>query len=213
MNSKSNGFTLLEVLISLVLLTILLGVVYSSFFTIQRALDRFDGVSLKYHEVRTALDAMRREIEGAFLENLNSFNQGKDHTSFIIRDRDIFGNSASTLQLTAYTFKGSGSKTVLYSLEEGDSGLVLLKKESNPFLLIKGNPENDSVRDKGYTSEIAEDVKGFTAEVLFKGKWIRTWDTKETPTLPEVVRISIEFDDGGKKVKLTEYARPKTRNQ
>ncbi len=206
-DSRGNGFTLLEVLISLVLLTILLGTVYSSFFTIQRALDRFDGVSLKYHEVRTALDAMRREIEGAFIKNLNP----QDHTAFIIKDRDIFGNPASFLQLTSFTFKGSGSKTVLYHVEGGENSLVLFKTESNPFLLITDPSVMDSLRGKGFTSEIAEEIMGFTVEAYYKNKWIKTWDTntKEIPDLPETVRISIEFDDGGKKVKLTEYARPK----
>ena len=67
-NSRRGGFTLIEVLLSLALLTIVLGVVYSSFFTVQRALERFDGISLKYHEARTALDIIRREIDGAILE-------------------------------------------------------------------------------------------------------------------------------------------------
>ena len=64
-----NGFTLLEVLLSLTLLTIILGAAYSSFFTIQRAIERFTDVSLKYQDARTALDLMQREIEGALLKN------------------------------------------------------------------------------------------------------------------------------------------------
>jgi prepilin-type N-terminal cleavage/methylation domain-containing protein len=47
-----SGFTLIEVLVSLALLTIVLGAIYSSFFSVQNALERFDSVSLKYHEAR-----------------------------------------------------------------------------------------------------------------------------------------------------------------
>ncbi|MBI4839084.1 MAG: prepilin-type N-terminal cleavage/methylation domain-containing protein [Nitrospirae bacterium] len=61
-NSRRAGFTLIEVLLSLVLLTVMLGAVYGSFFSVQKALERFNGVSLKYQEARTALDIMRREI-------------------------------------------------------------------------------------------------------------------------------------------------------
>ena len=84
-NSSRGGFTLIEVLLSISLLVIVLGVVYSSFFTVHRAIERFEGVSLKYHEVRTVLDIMRREIEGAFLETSDA---GRNQTGLVIEDRD-----------------------------------------------------------------------------------------------------------------------------
>jgi prepilin-type N-terminal cleavage/methylation domain-containing protein len=89
-NLPKSGFTLIEVLLSLVLLTIILGTVYSSFFTIQRALERFDGVSLKYHEIRSALDVMRREVESAFLYQSPFLTSTKKQTAFVMKDRDIF---------------------------------------------------------------------------------------------------------------------------
>jgi len=205
---KSYGFTLIEVLLSLVLLTIILGTVYSSFFMVQRALERFDNISLKYHEVRTALDIMRREIEGAFLENSPSSDSDNNKTAFVIEDRDIFGNPISGLQLTAFSFKGSGLKSISYYVLEKNKKLVLLKTESLPFTLSTDKLKTD--KTPGYTMEMIEGIEGFTVEMLFENKWIKTWDTKEAGELPEVVRFSIEFDDKGKRIKLTEYARPKT---
>ena len=199
---NAKGFTLIEVLISLTLLIIVLGAVYSSFFSIQRAMERFEGVSLKYHEARTALDIMRREIDGALLKNPQAEADTMPKASFIIEDRDMFGKSTSSLQLTAFSFRGGGLNTVSYFVTEEDRNLRLQKTE---------NPS--SLKSDGYTMDIIEGIESFTVETLFNNKWVKTWDTANTGQLPEVVRISIEFDANGEIVKLTEYAKPKVGKQ
>lgn len=210
------GFTLLEILLSLALLTIILGAVYASFFTVHSAIERFDNISLKYHEVRTALDLIRREIEGAFLPEHETQNPAPDGAGqnteqrayFQIEDRDIFGKPASTLYLMAFSFKGSGINVISYYAQEKEKGLTLIKAESPAFMMLTDNDLKENLPDKVYISEAAEGIEGFTVEALFNNKWVKTWDTKHTGGLPEIVRVSIEFDDKGKKVKLTEYARP-----
>ncbi|RJQ50360.1 MAG: prepilin-type N-terminal cleavage/methylation domain-containing protein [Nitrospiraceae bacterium] len=198
------GFTLLEVLISLTLLTIVLGAVYSSFFSAQRAFERFNTVSLKYHEARTALDIMRREIEAAILEDSDSGDQNvqkKDiinSTEFVMKDRDVMGKNSSELALTSLSFKGNAVTTSSYYTEEKDGKMNLIKKEA-PL----------GSQSAGYTMEMIDGIEGFTVETFFNARWVKTWDTKNTGSLPEVVRIGIEFDDNGKKVRLVEYARPR----
>jgi prepilin-type N-terminal cleavage/methylation domain-containing protein len=192
-NLKYNGFTLIEILISLTLLTIVLGAVYSSFFSVHSVLERFDNVSLKYHEARTALDIMRREIESS-LQN----NSSKGGPAFIIKDRDVLGKNTSSLELTAFSFKGSGLNTISYYVEEKDGKLDLLRKESPA-----------GIQSREYTMETIETIEGFTVETIFNNQWVRTWNTANSGKLRGMVRISIEFDDNGKKVKLVEYARPR----
>ncbi|MBI5407746.1 MAG: prepilin-type N-terminal cleavage/methylation domain-containing protein [Nitrospirae bacterium] len=197
---SASGFTLIEVLVSITLLTVVLGAVYGSFFSVQRALERFDNVSLKYHDARTALDLMRREIESALLKDTGADTEtGKGgKTDFIIKDRDLLGKSTSILNFTAFSLKSSTANTILYYVEEKDEKLDLLKKEAPSV-----------IKAKEYTMEIVEGIEGFTVESLFNGKWVKTWDTSNTGKIPDMLKISIEFDDNGKKVKLTEFARPK----
>lgn len=199
---NAKGFTLIEVLISLTLLIIVLGAIYSSFFSIQRAMERFEGVSLKYHEARTALDIMRREIDGALLKNPQAEDDSMPKASFIIEDRDMFGKSTSSLLLTAFSFRGGGLNTVSYFVTAEDRNLRLQKTE-----------KPSSLKSDGYTMDIIEGIESFTVETLFNNKWVKTWDTANTGQLPEVVRISIEFDANGEIVKLTEYAKPKVGKQ
>jgi len=198
----SSAFTLIEVLIALALLTIVMGAVYTSFFSVHRALDRFENVSLKYHEARTALDIMRREIEGAIVKNPRSEDENKVTAGFVIKDRDILGISASSLELTSYSFRGNSLISVSYFVTMKDGTLSLIKQESPPGL-----------QQKGYSLDFMEDIRGFTVETLFNTTWVKTWDTATTGKLPEIVRLSIEFDDNGKVVTLSEYAKPKVGTQ
>ncbi len=196
MKNRTTGFTLIEVLVSLTLLSVVLGAVYTSFFSVNRAIERFDNISLKYHETRTVLDMMRREIEGSFF-TMDKSAKGK--TDFRLIDKDLFGKSTSSLELTCFSFKGYSSSRVSYSIRETDGKLDLMKTEAPAGL-----------DTEGYTIEIIEDIEGFSAEVLFNNKWVKTWDTAETDELPKEVRVTIEFNDNTKTVKLTEYARPMT---
>jgi prepilin-type N-terminal cleavage/methylation domain-containing protein len=197
-NLKSTGFTLIEILISLTLLTIVLGAVYSSFFSVQSVLERFDNVSLKYQETRTALDIMRREIESALQKNSHANKDAEDSTAFVIKDRDIVGKNISELDLTAFSFKGSGLNTISYYVEEKDGKLNLFKKEAP-----------SGMKSREYSVEIIEGIEGFTVETFFNNQWVKTWDTANSGNLRGIVRVSIEFDDNGKKVTLVEYARPR----
>jgi prepilin-type N-terminal cleavage/methylation domain-containing protein len=196
--ADSSAFTLIEVLVSLTLLTVVLGAIYSTFFSVQTAMERFDNVSLKYHEARTALDIIRREIESALLKDPEIEDDSKVKASFVIKDRDILGNNASSLELTSFSFRGYNPNSISYFIKSGDNKLSLFKKETPPLL-----------QSKGYTLEILENIESFSVETLFNNKWVRTWDAAETGRLPEVVRVIIEFNDNGNIIKLTEYARPR----
>jgi general secretion pathway protein J len=196
------GFTLIEVLVTLTLLTIVLGALYSSFFSVQRATERFDNVSLKYHEVRTTLDIMRREIEGSLLKNPGEEDETKPKAAFLIKDRDIFGKNTSSLDFMSFSFKGSRLNAISYYVKAKEKILNLHKTEKPSVL-----------ESEGYAMEVIEEIEGFTVETRFNNKWVKTWDTANTDQLPEMVKISIEFNDNDKMVTLTEYARPRVGKQ
>ena len=206
-NSRREGFTLIETLLSITFTAIILGAVYTSFFTTQRAIERFDEVILKYHESRTALDIMRREIEGAFITNPQAADTMTTmKTAFVIEDRDVFGKSTSRLHLTTFTSRGGGINAISYYVREKDGTLTLFKSVSPALNQSTGKTQTP---DREYVTEAIEGIEGFTVETLFNNTWIKTWNTEQTGTLPDIMRISIEFHDKAKKVKLTEFARPK----
>jgi len=200
---KKSGFTLIEVLISITLLTIVLGAVYSSFFLVQRAVQRFDDISLKYQEARNVLDMLRREIESSYISTPQSKDVMKNKTIFLARDRDYFAQKTSELYLTTFSSRDGNLNLVSYTVEERDKNLILLKMEA-PAVTVS------SVLSRLQKAELIENINGFSIEMLFNDKWVRTWDSTQINKLPDIVRVSIEFDDRGNNIKLTEYARPRT---
>lgn len=199
---RRTGFTLIEVLISITLLTVVLGAVYSSFFLVQKAVKRFDDVSLKYQEARTVLDMMRREIEGSYIITPQSKDITKNKTIFLTRDRDIFDKKASELYFTTSSSRDGNINLVAYTVEERDKSLTLLKMEA-PAVNVS------TLLSKLQKVDLMENINGFYVETLYNDKWVSTWDSSQINRLPDIVRISIEFDDNGNDVKLTEYTRPR----
>ncbi len=196
---SKDGFTLIELLISLTLLVIILGAIYSSFFTVNRAFERFENISLRYHEARMVLDIMRREIEGALFI---TSKEDKEQTAFVMKDRDRFGRTISELRFTTFSSKDNLPIRVTYFIDEKDGGLRLLKTVI-PIML----PSDE------FSMEIIDGIEGFAVETLFNDKWVKTWDTALTDRLPDILRITIELNDNGRAVKLTEYARPMIGNR
>jgi general secretion pathway protein J len=195
--NRKSGFTLIEVLVSLTLLTVVLGAVYSSFFSVQRAVERFDNVSLRYHEARTTLDIIRREVEAAILKNPKQ-EDVIDRASFEVKDRDIYGKTVSSMDFTAFSFRGIGMSAVSYFVQENDKVLTLMKNEKPPI-----------IKSEGYAVALIEGIESFTVEVLFNNKWVKTWNAADTRKLPEAVKTTIAFEDNGRIIKLSEYARPR----
>jgi general secretion pathway protein J len=195
--NRKSGFTLIEVLVSLTLLTVVLGAVYSSFFSVQRAVERFDNVSLRYHEARTTLDIIGREVEAAILKNPKQ-EDVIDRASFEVKDRDIYGKTVSSMDFTAFSFRGIGMSAVSYFVQENDKVLTLMKNEKPPI-----------IKSEGYAVALIEGIESFTVEVLFNNKWVKTWNAADTRKLPEAVKTTIAFEDNGRIIKLSEYARPR----
>jgi len=186
------GFTLIEVLIAVAVLTTVLLSVYATFFSIHRAVALSDGNVLKLREVRTFFDIIRREVEGSFVSSRD------ENTMFRIRDRDIFGIRASELSFTTFAPYGEGLYYVEYGLDS--KGMVLVKRVAG--LWRGAMPEDVPVLDG---------VQGFEVKALNNGKWVGTYDTAFTGRLPGAVRVSLTVLLKGQPVTLEETLLPKLR--
>ncbi len=175
---RDHGFTLLELLISIALLTIILGAVYGTFFMSHRALDGTDDMLLKLQEGRMTLDTVCREMESLFYSPSNRFSVLR------IEDRDIYGRQTSRVALTTFSPLTPGMSVVSYYVEENNGKLRLLKKIRPSF--APDNPEEKGV-------ELIEDLQTFTVEALLKGRWVRTWDASDTNSVPGELRVTITY--------------------
>jgi|Deesub1362A_J573_1020465.scaffolds.fasta_scaffold00013_174 prepilin-type N-terminal cleavage/methylation domain-containing protein len=176
------GLTLIEVLVTLAILSIILTALYSTFFISQRAVAGVDESLLRLHEVRTALDIMRREIESA-------------KSGIQIKDRDIYGRQASQITFTAFSSLMPGLSKISYYVEEKDGNLILFKKVTHPLAEEENTME----------AEIVENIEEFSIQVRDKERWLGVWNR---PEMPEELKITVTVPLRNKSITLFETVRP-----
>ena len=198
-SSRNKGFTLLEILIAVVLLSILTTALYASYFTVVRARERAAEGMESSRELGATLDLLRREIESA------AYGRTDQRLFLVVEDRDNFGKPASALYLTTQP-PGSGSDrkesgiiAVQYRLVEKDKNLQLMRSERDVIY--------DVSEAKPYPQ--MERISAFLVECYDGSKWVKSWDTAINGSLPKMLRITIQIDEQGKALEYSVLATPR----
>jgi general secretion pathway protein J len=188
---QKKGFTLLEVLIAVAILSIVLTALYGTFFLSNRAMEDMDESMTKLQETRKAIDILRRELESAY------YKKDDEKTFVKILDKDLYGKQATQLEFAAFTTIRPGLSKISYYMEEKDKKRTLFKKIGSSF----GKEESEG-------TDIIEDLEEFTIEAKYQDKWVKTWDTGITKKMPNEIKISLSVVIKGRKVTLSDMARP-----
>jgi len=185
------GFTLIEILVAVAILSIVLAAIYSTFFLSHRAIEGMDESLLKLQESRNAIDILRRELDSVYYE-------GKDDSTILqIQDRDVYGKQATQLSFTSFSVLRPGISKISYYIEDKDGNLNLLKKIESPY----SKEETEGV-------DIIEGLEEFTVEAKYNNTWVKTWDTEINKNLPDEIRITLSVMVKGKKMTLSDISKP-----
>jgi general secretion pathway protein J len=182
------GFTLLEVLIALSLVSVILAALYSTFFLSRKAVDAVDDSLLRLQESRAVLDVMKREIESAL------YDSNKSYTLFKLEDEDCNGTQVSRITFTTFSPRYPGLAKVEYRVVEHEERLTLVKSLNSAYA------KSADIK----ATELIEDLDSFAVEIRFKDIWVKTWDTSLAGSIPGELRISI-------KIKKKEQEKPSER--
>lgn len=183
--SPNKGFTLLEVLVALLLMVILTGALYGTYFTAIKSRNRATSQMEPLRDTRGTLDLLEREIESAF------FSKSNKRLHFVVEDRDIFGKPASTLDFTTVTTPldgGAPSSDVIqvrYEPSGDEKSMTLNRRESDIYLANKPLPYPQ-----------IDEIRGFLVECYNGSSWVKSWDTALNNTLPKAVRVTVTIPDG-----------------
>jgi general secretion pathway protein J len=188
----NNGFTLIEVLIAVAILSIVLAAIYSTFFLSHRAIEGMDESMLKLQESRRAIDILRRELDSAF------YREKESNTFLKIEDRDIYGKQAAQLTFTTFSPLRPGLSKISYYIEDKDGKLSLFKKIESPYS-----------KEKTEGVDIIEDLEEFTVEAKYNDKWVKTWDTEIIKDKPNEIRIGLTIMIKAKKVTIFDVSQPR----
>jgi len=219
------GFTLIEVLIAVTLLSVILAAIYSTFFLSHKAIEGMDEYMLKMQEARKALDILRCEIEAVFYKDKDSDMLLK------LEDRDIYGKQAAHLTFTAFSALRPSLSRISYYIADQDGKLTLFKKIESYYANENNSispPFNSPLSKGGYRGvkvemeessgdnewfDIIEGIEAFTIEAKFNDKWVKTWDTEINKDIPQEIRISLTVKLKNGTITLFDVAKPRIGRQ
>lgn len=191
------GFTLIEVMIAITLLTMIVVMLYGSFFLGEKAVAKAQERSDQSQSLRTF-----EELLGGYIRSAYPYKGTTRDPSiyFMGDDRSVeFVSSLST------SLGGRGMSRIRISSDQvGNRGATLTLEEEMPVRV------GDKAGGAGYQSSIvlAEGLRGFRIEYLDPGtdpqtlaptgeeSWVDAWDGTQKRTLPRAVRLIYRGERG-----------------
>ncbi len=197
---KSPGFTLLEVLIAVAIMSMIVTVIYTSFFTASNNVKQAEEIRDSTDLARTLMAKLSGDIANAYL---NPYMNAPAVTTIfygkkVQSDTGLDKSRYDSLYLTPLTnWRRLDSKEtdlweVGYYFEQkpDGSGRVLMRREKRE--LSKDVPALEG----GVAYEMTDHVVSLQLRYNDGISWFDEWDSRNRQKLPNVVEISLLLDDG-----------------
>jgi general secretion pathway protein J len=201
----SRAFTLVELLVAIVVLSLISVLIYSAFSSMKRSREGIERVDDRYREGRLAMARMTRELQSAYISLHAPINSALliQKTAFIgstgtPADRLDF-DSFSNRRLDRNSHVSDQCELSYFGSPNPDlSGVTDLARRVSTTLDL--DPKKG-----GRVEVLATDIDLFDLQYLDpqSGNWIDTWDTTQSVTgqparLPVQVRILLVLNGGSR---------------
>lgn len=197
--ARSRGMTLLEILVSLGILSMISLMIYGAFDSLSRGRR---GEALRSDRARQGRDAVERiahEVQSAFLSMHAPTNQ-----ALITRVTGFYAQNSS--QFDRLDFTSFAHRRITKDARESDQAEIGYFVVKDPEVdgkmdLVRREqaPIDFEFKKGGVVNVLAEDVERFDLRYLdpITGQWVDTWDstqmTAQLGRLPLEVRIDLEL--------------------
>jgi general secretion pathway protein J len=211
--SRSSGFTLIEVMLALAIMTFVTALMWGSFSQTARVKKRMEDAQERTHTIRVALMRMTREVEMAFLSEAEKPGVEEKRTMFV---------GTSHADLDELRFSWFGHQRMRADRPEADTAVVSYFSEPDPEDRMVTNlmrretrrlETKDPTKISGETYVLCPAVASvkFSYYDYKKKEWKEEWNTMGADGLqylPTQVRISLTvIDERGQAATFTSTAR------
>jgi len=185
---RRGGFTLLEILLALSVLSVLLLLLLAAFTGAARVRETLSSRSRGFRQVRLVLDRVATDLMGAFAPS------AREESALSLREDQLSGMPAATLTFTAFQLPdGDGGHPpaeivkIRYFPRIGADGVTLdLHREQSdlPFVVNKIASRE---------STVAEGLRGFRIELYDGTTWVKEWPAGGTSktALPRKAAVTL----------------------
>ncbi len=180
MRNGSQGFTLIEILLAILIGSLVLTSIYGVFNSVSGARNRFETEGDLYHQARIFFDRIGGELSSLRLASLGGqpvFSSGKNTTG----DSYLEFNTELVSPLLQ---PHGGISRVRYEIQQGKESAVLLRSEK---LLL-------SVLATSEPLQFITHIKIFQLRYFSQGSWHETWAGGAPPQLIEI-SLELEIED------------------
>ena len=195
---KANGFTLLEVLISIMILATVLSTVFASFTSTSRIVSETEGQAQIYQMAGTALERIVEDLESVYTrvdssKEADATESDERTYKFQGEDEELDGQSADTLRFPSQAKlvfdeeeQSWGIVEIRYFAEKDEkSGYLIFFRDERSFL-----EESKEEEHKGLP--LCENLASVDIKYVDKdGEELDHWDPEEGT--PAMVSISLGF--------------------
>ncbi len=195
MSRRTQGFTLVELMLSILLLAIMMAIVYGVVVSTVDAAHRVEEINQASEVGPALLSQIREDLEGAFLP-------AKDAEGFVAiprkgstGDRDRLDFVTSRM---AYGARKDGEDPAFHSVNEVGYQMLDGRPGTDPNVGVLYRREdyfidNEPLRG-GHLMELYDRVQHFHLEYYNGENWLPDWNSKrEKNKLPEAVRIELRI--------------------
>jgi type II secretion system protein J len=188
------GFTLIEFLIALAILSIIAAVSFTSFVSVRRTVATGRRNNELMRELRTFVERLDVELSSAV------YMKGDEGTVFVSKREDLGTQYASSIRFTTIMPQtpfelGTRGEVLQISYEvtssEAGDPYISLKKRIYLYSLPPGD------FDEPVEYVIGDEFTSFLMRFKSENQWFDTWDTEKRNELPEI--IELVFSLGGRK--------------
>ena len=167
---RYGGFTLLEILLALSVLSILVLLLLSAFTGAARVRETLTSRSREFLQIRLVLDRVGTDLMGAFAASV------REESALIVREDQLSGMPAATLVFTAFQLPDGDVGhppaeivKIRYFPRIGADGVSLELHREQSDLPFVGN----KIPLRG--SAVAEGLRGFRVELYNGTSWVKEW--------------------------------------
>jgi general secretion pathway protein J len=195
--SFSRGLTLLEIMVSIAILSMVGMLIYGAFDGMSRSRRGLSRINDRYHQGRAALSRMSRELPAAFL----SLHQPPSEAARV--RKTAFIGTAERVDFTSFSHRRLERDS--HESDQNELGYFLSRDpDSNKYDLVRRESKyiDEYPTKGGIVQVLAEDVETFTLEYFepITGEWVDAWDSTQVSgqpdRLPLAVKVTVVLNGG-----------------
>lgn len=188
LSRRREGFTLVEILLALAILSVILVLLLSAFTGAARTREALTGRSRDFRQVRIAFDRIGTDLQGAFSSSI------RESSALTLREDTLAGKRASTLVFTAFTLPEidtgrppAGVVKIKYFPKVGSDGasIELHREQADLPFLENRIPLREAI--------LAEGLMEFRVELYDGSGWHKEWPAPGKPktALPRKAAVTM----------------------